>query len=714
MKFAREKRTLLGWMALLAPIPLPLNQVLEWPALFVYAFLVIVYLHRVDSGKPVGLPTWALNGLGLAYLPILLVDLRFALMRDQAVKALMHLILFLVVVKLFSMRREKEKWHVFVAIFFIFVAAMGTSSHLTIFFYLVAALGLGFAVMARFAQLHSAAALGRGKVTTDTSSQLNWVRPSVLLSGLMVIALSVPIFAALPRLDQPLLMGRGGNNLGLSRTTGFSDRVNLNLTSQLRGNREVAMRIQLPEGFSGEDMRFKGASYVYYRNRNWYRGNEQRTLHPDPNGTFQLDPNAPATQKATVYLEPLGSITAILPTQARSVTPGLKLPHLRIDGGGGLLFPGLMPPRQTVQYDVELSAEPYVAAIAPREERLNRGLPGSLDRQGLSPRMEELATQVMGEGSDREKTERLLRHLLNDYSYTTDFFGRDGRTPLEDFLFEYRSGHCEYFASAMVLLLRSENIPARLITGFLGAELNPIEGYYVVRQQNAHAWVEAWIDGRWQIYDPTPPDGRPALATQNLRLLMQQIYDYMAFRWDRYVLTYSSQDQVGAWQKLRSQIADFWARWRDSRDRKVESTLAGADAGVTTPDLTVDPNEAAEPLWQDPKVRYSGLAILLLILAAGVAYMKSRSLQPIDAYERLRQGLNRRGLEVGDSTAPMALLKLVERRHPAVAQDAHTIVDTYIQAGFARRPAPAKRLAELRPALQRVLKGVSRDPQTEA
>lgn len=713
MTHGREKRTLLGWMALLAPIPLPLNDVLEWPVLFVYALLVIYFLQRVEKGHEEWLPTWALNLLGIAYLPILAIDLRLSLARDSAVKALMHLILFLVLVKLYSMHREREKWHVFVAVFFIFVAAMGTSSHLTIFFYLIGSLAVGFTVMGRFAHLHLSAQLGKTPTETSIFPSARW---PFAAAGLLVAALAVPIFAMMPRLDQPFLMGQGGNNLSLSRTTGFSDRVNLNITSEIRGNRAVAMRIQLPDGVSGNDLRLKGTSYTYYRRQNWFRSpGNPRNLFPNADRSFTLPGGAGAdTRTATIFLEPIDSASVILPTTTRAVKPGIPLSHMRIDSGGALLFPGYQPPRQMVQYDVELGDGDFIAAAPPTEDnRRPDGRPESLDPRGISLRMTELARNVMGaEGSDRERADRLLVHLINEYSYTTDFVGRDGRNPIEDFLFEYRSGHCEYFASAMVFLLRSQGIPARLVTGFLGAEVNPIEGYFVVRQQNAHAWVEAWVDGTWKVYDPTPPDGRPTTAQRDLKLLLQQIYDYMAFRWDRYILTYGSADQQSVWQRMRSRVAELWEQWRnwgEDDTRTGDRTVDNESPNLPTAGL--EQGEELQALWQDPRVRYTGFGLLTLMLIATAVYFKRRTLPAVEVYDRLRQGLTRRGLAVDDTTAPLELRRLLDQEHPEQRADVHLIIDAYVRRSFAGESGSPEADRPLRPALERVLKGISRDLQ---
>src|SRR5262249_57566678 len=143
------------------------------------------------------------------------------------------------------------------------------------------------------------------------------------------------------------------------------------------------------------------------------------------------------------------------------------------------------------------------------------------------PRRTERAKRVRGEGPPGERAKRLETHLIQGYSYTRDFGGRSTENPLEDFLFRYRSGHCEYFASSMVLLLRSQGIPARLVTGFLGGDYNPFEGYTIVRGSNAHAWVEAYLPGGgWQIFDPTPPAGRPAEAAPRLFRLIHHAYHF--------------------------------------------------------------------------------------------------------------------------------------------------------------------------------------------
>jgi hypothetical protein len=98
-----------------------------------------------------------------------------------------------------------------------------------------------------------------------------------------------------------------------------------------------------------------------------------------------------------------------------------------------------------------------------------------------------------------------IEHRLLGFRYALDVRRDPKPDPIVDFLTLHQEGHCELFASAMALLARAQGIPARVVTGYRGGDLNRVGGYTVVGERNAHAWVEAWVDGRWRTFDPTPP-----------------------------------------------------------------------------------------------------------------------------------------------------------------------------------------------------------------
>ncbi len=205
MSFGRDKRLLLGFLAGLAPLPLPFNEVVSWFALWLYWLAIGLFLWRVASDSSSPLPTWAMNVLGLAYLPVLFVDF-LVLWQGRLLRPLIHLALFALAVKLFGMKLEKDKWHILLLIFFTFVAAMGSSVHPAVVFYLIAFLAMAILVLARFATFHVLASYGlAGRAPAPIP-----LRGFILTATLLTIAGAIPLFAFLPRLGSPYVMGPGG------------------------------------------------------------------------------------------------------------------------------------------------------------------------------------------------------------------------------------------------------------------------------------------------------------------------------------------------------------------------------------------------------------------------------------------------------------------------------------------------------------------------
>ncbi len=765
MSFGREKRMWLAALALLAPVPLPFNQVLEWPYLFAYSLFIIHFLQRVERGAWITLSNGVLNLLGLVSLPFIAADLRASFLRGSVVTALSHLMMFLLVVKLYSIRREKDKWHIMVAIYFLFVGSMATSSHVTIAPYLVAFLILSLLILGRFTHLHALAPFGEHASEAKSPPY----RAPLVIGSLLVVMVAVPLFATMPRIREPYILGRGTGSGGMARTTGFSDSVNLSLTTSIRSNRSVAMRVKFEDDtqpVNGANLRFKGASYDLYQDRNWFRANSTEVLEPEStaatNWFFELAQGVSPVNKAEIFLQPIGSSSLLLPMAALSVELDVKTRVGRDPGGAVRLS---MPPPEPIHYEVTLAAEPVIIALLEYES--GSGLL-ALDQSGLTPPMADLARQVMGgdaprdgtadgdsveagveasggapstaDGSeagaaddggseagaaddgaaddgaaddgaaddgepltDDQRIDRLERHLLTQYTYTVDFLGRSGESPLEDFLFVYKSGHCELFASAMVLMLRSQGIPARLVTGFLGAELNPLEGYYAVRQQNAHAWVEAYSPSRgWRVYDPTPPDGRPAIPPQSLALLMNQIYDYVTFRWDRYVLTYGAADQDSFFRKLRSRLRQVWGKLKDlTEEEPAESPFpvaAGSDDEVESPWV-----------WQPSTSLPVLLAIFAVAATALVSWNRRRPMSGQAAYIRLRRGLGHSGLEISATLAPLDLLERAVERFPSAAGALRHIVGHYVRESFAGHELGGSERKGLQDALRSVAAELAED-----
>ncbi len=697
MTHGREKRLLLGVLALLTPLPLPFNEVIGWGSLALYLAAAILFLRRAWRDEPEWLSFRAMNVLGLAYLPFLLADVTVA-WRGRPLPPLVHLAMFALLVKLFGLQREKDKWHAFFGVFFLFLAAMGSSVHPSVTLYLLAWTALALYALMRFAALE----LFTRHLPREAARPLPL--GGFLVGGLaFIVALAVPLFLAMPRLRTPYVLLPVGAPGAVGRVSGSQEDLSLDFIGRIRLDRSVALRARYDGAPPrGHELRLKAGAYDSFDGVVW-RSGHRRGDRPDGGGAVQRGPEglfrvAPGRVVAwmDVWLEPLGG--AVLPMPVDGVGLdfpfSLQVPAVAVDSEGVVSL--YARPSEGVQYRAALS-DGRELAIPPLARR-GPALPpaaadeADLDATAITPRIRELATQAAGEGDELERARRLEGHLLSEYGYTLDTLGQRGENRVEGFLFTHRRGHCELFASALVLMLRSQGIPARLVSGFLGGEHNPIEGYYVVRQSNAHAWVEARVgEAGWTTFDPTPPEGRPQAGEGGLLRLASQLYDFVVFRWDRYVLTYSFGDQVGTLLGLRDLWLDL-ARWLARRQRPPAASPA------PTPASSSDPAEVAEePSDADSPVGLLSLAAALALFLV-FAWRRRRRFTAVLAYRRLRERLAGEPDRDPATLAPHEVSRRLAIRFPTAAEPVERVVALYLEESFGGRELSPSQRAELREA----------------
>jgi len=222
----------------------------------------------------------------------------------------------------------------------------------------------------------------------------------------------------------------------------------------------------------------------------------------------------------TITLET--SIPAWLPLAGEPVELWVPSTVIALDQFDHPLLPGVL--QQGVSYTVQsqltlLDERPLHEGPAPRTPDLQ--IPANFD-----PRITQLAQRVTANTtSNYELAKALEQHLRSEYDYSlASVTASQNYTPLPEFLFEHRQGHCEYFASAMTMMLRSLGVPARLATGFSVTTRNPLTGYFEARVLDGHAWTEAWIDGRWVTFEPTAYFNFP--SPDSSAITAQQITDY--------------------------------------------------------------------------------------------------------------------------------------------------------------------------------------------
>jgi hypothetical protein len=701
MTFGRHKRLLLGFLALLAPLPLPLNDVIGWPALIGYWLAVGLFLYRAWMDTGGWLPNWAMNLLAIGYLPLFALDLG-VLWRGRILQPVVHLLLFALAVKLFSLKREKDKWQTVLVLVFLFLAATGTSVHPAVLLYVVTFLAGMLLLLSRFVAYDMLAVHARRAPMVERVPLRGFVSGGVIFT----LVAAIPLFIFLPRLRSPYVMGPGGGYGELTQVATFQDEMRLDGVGRVRGSRAVVMRLSYespPPPTHGP--RVKVMTYDIFVDDQWQRRARAReglrTVARQPDGYFALGPGR-VESWMEAWMEPFsgrnlgipvdGVELDLIPTAVESFVTGVTGPNLLMDGSGVVSLP--FPRDRMVRYRVGLARGDRLAVGWPATRS---DLEAAVDSSHISPAIAELAGQVMGEGEAGVRAERAERYLSTSLEYTTDLIGTPEGEKIETFLFDIRRGHCELFATSMVLMLRSQGIPARLAAGFLGAEYNPIEGYYIVRQSNAHAWVEAFVEGAgWQVYDPTPAAGRPTGTEAGWSALAAQLYDYLVFRWDRYILTFGLADQVGLVASLR----DLW--------QSVSAWFASDPAAAPEIQQTSPPRVPALALEADPAERdapapWLPLTVALALVTAGFLWLQRRRFDATAAYVRLRERLRPEFGRRLESVPPLAVAGHLAERFPRTERPARRLVDLYLTESFGGRRLSAAEVREARRLLRQAL-----------
>ena len=501
-------------------------------------------------------------------------------MPDADLAPAFDLVLVLLGYKLLYRRNHRDYVHIY-ALSFILVLVAST---ITATFLFVAAFAV-YVVLATWALIlfhlrremeenylvrHSAQApsqkVGIGRIlgSRRVVGRAFFAATFVVAAAVFVGALAV--FAFVPRLGAGFVLGaRAQPNL-----IGLSDEVTLGRYGTAGAHHAVVLRATLPRlrALGGEAARqdaaerlyFRGAVYDTYDGGRWLRSRrpELRTVIDEVGGRAfihelgeQLTPD-PLAGAERQEIEAVGIPAAVLFAVDRPVA--IELPSTRLGAGGSV---GVVP-RWSGEAALRVGGEAqnglgdgfvmlahahYVAysrprvlaarGLDPRARLDNLALPERL--QGLKELGERLGSGAQSAKTDSEKIAAVLDWLRSGHSYTTRPPERPaGVDPVDDFLFRQPVGHCEFFASAAVLLLRAAGVPARYVTGFRGGEWNPIGGYVAVRAERAHAWAEAFVTGvGWTRVDATPPAEALAPAGR-----LEATSDALDFFWSRWIVGY--------------------------------------------------------------------------------------------------------------------------------------------------------------------------------
>lgn len=456
---------------------------------------------------------------------------------------LVHFLLALQAVKLLAPKKGRDWLQLYLLSFFSLLAAAALSVEVSFAAIFVCYLFAAPWVLVLF---HLKTATGSaGKIPDLESRLLSWSLFR-LVGGIDVILLLLTLFffVSFPRLGA----GFFGNSWATgSAVTGFSDHLALGEVAEIQKNNAVAMRVSMePRAPQRGEFYWRGVALDFFDGRKWQKSSSDTTPLKRRGESYLVgEPVSDASSliRQRIVLEPSGS--PVLFALSRPVAVSGRFPYVFQDSLGNLQ--SAYPSPLQISYEV----------LSRPEEGL-RERPGndSLQLPTTDARIIQLAQRITNDIPEQVKKARALeRYLRETYRYSlTDLPVGEG-DPLAVFLFDIRQGNCEYFASSLAVMLRSLGIPSRVVNGYLGGEWNPYGEYLLIRQSNAHSWVEAYFADRgWVTLDPTPPILRP--SGSDLFSSFTHLVDFLRMRWYRHVINFSFGDQYQIFTAIKR--PDVW------------------------------------------------------------------------------------------------------------------------------------------------------------
>ncbi len=486
--------------------------------------------------------------LTLIYVAVYLAD--YFLLSRSFLASTVHLVLFTMVVRLFSLQKTRDHYMLAVLSFLMVLAsAVLTVGSLFLFtfagFLLVSI--VTFVLMEMRHSTTEESTLARDPLPADSQRFMGFsllaIAPALLL---LILGVSFFIFFLLPRVSSRYL---SAYTPASDVSTGFTDRVQLGRIGQIQQLRTVVMHIELENNAPlGYDLKWRGVALSVFDGKSWSNSFSQTQVYPSPDGIYRLPAprDLPPSQTGShryvryrVLMEPIGTNVFFLTGRPLSLTGNYRL--VTTDLGGAVYNLDVDHPIN--RYD----AESELPEANPKQLRLTPGtLPDAaeayLKLPPLDVRIPELARQITASSaSNYDRALAIEQYLRTRYAYTLQLPRTAPRDPLANFLFDRKRGHCEYFASSMAVMLRTLGVPSRIVTGFRTGEFNDLTGQYVVRASNAHSWVEAYFPGSgWIGFDPTPAAMIPnRTGWSRLQLYM----DAAASFWREWIVNYDISHQ---------------------------------------------------------------------------------------------------------------------------------------------------------------------------
>ncbi len=644
--------------------------------------------------------------LSIAYFLFFAVD--YLAFSRNFMPATVHLALFGVVIRMFSLRRERDNITLAILAFLMILAsAVLTVDSVFLFAFAIFMLTAVSTFVLMEMRRSGQAANVQARHSPDPWEHRHFAFALAKIApGLMLLILigGTALFFIMPRMSAGYL---GGYSFGTDISSGFSERVQLGQIGAIQQSNAVVMHIQIDGDNIGRyDLHWRGLALAEFDGHTWSSLRDQAVLDRQPDNSYSVPHANPAlTSFVTrtrarenlihyrVLMEPIGTTVFFLAPWARSVKGDYRM--LAADSGGAVY--DLDRERAIGTYE----AVSDIATPSPKELRsVGRNYPPQINSAylhlpPLDPRVSRLAEQITSSATnDFDKAAAIENYLRTHFGYTLQLPRGKVNDPIANFLFERKQGHCEYFASSMAVMLRTLGIPSRVVNGFRSDEFNDITGNYVVRAKNAHSWVEAYFPGYgWQTFDPTPGgNGGTPQGWERLSLYV----DAMASFWRDWIVSYDTTHQYVLGHAAISSSRNLWENARKWARDKYTAMLQWAEHSQ-------DRVENAPARWG-----VTGAAVvLILLLLANVGRIarwthemwlrKHPEKYPEQAaamwYERMARAVARRGVQKTAAQTPQEFVGKIEDNR--LRQPVSRFTHAYESARFGNSFNDAQRLPEL-------------------
>ena len=612
--------------------------------------------------------------------------------------ATVHLVLFVMLVRLFSAQKDRDHYLLAVLSFLMVLSAAVLTVDSTFLLALGGFVLVGVAAFILMEMMHAsekAPVQARDPQMPRAYRKLSFaIAGSATVLLLLIFVGGTLVFFVLPRVSAGYLSAYSSAN---DLSTGFSDHVELGRIGQLQQSTAVVMHVQVDgDTTGGMQLKMRGVALDSFDGRSWSNTRGKFPIKRSLDGTFNLrrrSTNPPPGRDVhyRVTMEPFANDVFFL-----MATPNTLHGNYRglVEDGAGDVF-DVDTDRPVTTYDADSTVRlftrprPNGDALAQDVQRNYLQLPS------LDPRIAPLAEEITAKASSPfDKAAVMETYLRSHYGYTLQLPSVPPADPLASFLFVRRQGHCEYFASAMAVMLRTIGIPSRVVNGFSGGEFNDVNARYMVRASDAHSWVEANIPGEgWMEFDPTPA-GNAQVHGRWGRFLLYM--DALTSFWREWVVNYDlahqfrlSQDATRGSRELVSR-AQSWGRaqyarmlqWaRTKEDQIGESTVT----------------------W-GKRILLLAVAVFIIVLAPRVVRLarrfrlaRSPQKSPQAAasiwYERMLRQAERRGWSKSPSQTPEEFAATIAE--PQLKSKILDFTGHYEKARFGKSAEEAARLPEL-------------------